>query len=277
MNVLLKSLPTKRLATVRHYVGAVKDAGGVFAKKGESEENAYFYNLQKEQLNKLKVLREKSSAKVKYEIVKPTQVLMVQQLMYESGYTREPMVNHLGLCKGLFSIPDSDKIMENIILTYNMSILAVDKETFTPIGVAINGEFSISDVQVADQGIRWLSNPDFGPIIAIRDEVDTMGSIVFSKFNTDTIFNTKFLTVKQDMAQQGLATGLLSRTIQQASALGYKGIKTVVSHNNFKKAAMDNGMKLVAEVKFDEFTYQGKKVFEGLKEHSSCAFMAMLL
>ena len=40
---------------VRHYgAGAVKDAGGAFAKKGDSEENAYFYNLQKEQLAKLK-------------------------------------------------------------------------------------------------------------------------------------------------------------------------------------------------------------------------------
>jgi len=295
MNILLKSLPnkTKTLTNVRlsHYGGfssdswitgpiiggAVSDAGGAFARKGESEENVYFYNLQREQLAKLKAAREKSDWKVKYEIVKPSQLPKVQELMYESGYPREPMVNHLGLCKGLYSIPDSDKLMENIVLTYNMSILAIDKVTLAPVGVAINGEFNISDVHVADNVIRGLTSPDFGPIIAIRDQVDTMGSVVFREFNTDTIFNTKYLTVKQEMAHQGLATGLLSRAIQQASALGYKGIKTVVSHNNFKKAAMDNGMELVAEVKFDEFTYRGKKVFEGLKEHHSCAFMAKQL
>ena len=104
-----------------------------------------------------------------------------------------------------------------------------------------------------------------------------MGAAVFEKFNTDTIFNTKFLMVKPEMSKQGLATGLLSRAIQQASALGYKGIKTVVSHSGFKKAAMDNGMELVAEVKFDDFIFKGKKVFSDMRGHSSCAFMARKL
>ena len=59
MSLLLKSvsqIPSKsQIIKVRHYgAGAVKDAGGAFAKKGDSEENAYFYNLQKEQLDKLK-------------------------------------------------------------------------------------------------------------------------------------------------------------------------------------------------------------------------------
>ena len=59
MSLLLKSvsqIPSKsQIIKVCHYgAGAVKDAGGAFAKKGDSEENAYFYNLQKEQLDKLK-------------------------------------------------------------------------------------------------------------------------------------------------------------------------------------------------------------------------------
>jgi GNAT superfamily N-acetyltransferase len=226
-------------------------------------------------------LREKSDEKVKYEILKPAQIPMVQRLMYESGYTREPMVKHLGLCKGLFSIPDSDKLMEDLIMTYNMSLLAKSRTTNIPLGVVINGEFNIKDVlntpSDLDKKIRDLSDPGFGPILAIRHELDNLGSIVFPEFNTNIIFNTKFLMVKPEMSMQGLATGLLSRAIQQASALGYKGIKTVVSHNGFKKAAMDNGMKMVAEIKFDEFSFKGKKVFSGIKDHSSCAFMAMEL
>ena len=101
------------------------------------------------------------------------------------------------------------------------------------------------------------------------------GSIFFQELNTDTIFNTKFLMVKPEMSMEGLDTGLLSRAIQQASALGYRGIKTVVSHQGFKKAAMDNGMEVVAEIKFSEFIFKGRKVFSGIQEHSSCAFMAM--
>ena len=60
MSVLLKTvfqinINRIPLMKIRHYgAGAVKDAGGAFAKKGDSEENAYFYKLQKEQLDKLK-------------------------------------------------------------------------------------------------------------------------------------------------------------------------------------------------------------------------------
>ena len=51
---------------------------------------------------------------------------MVHMLMYESGYPREPMVKHLGLCNGLYSIPDSDDLMKDLIMTFNMSLLAKD-------------------------------------------------------------------------------------------------------------------------------------------------------
>ena len=213
-------------------------------------------------------------------MVKPAQIPMVQMLMYDSGYPREPMVKHLGLCKGLYSIPDADRIMENLILTNNMSILAIDKSLNIPLGVAINGEFSLKDVQEDNldlKKIRDLTYPDFGPVFTIRSQVDSLGKSIFQEYECDTIFMTKFLMVKPEMSMQGLATGLLSRAVQQASALGYKGIMTVVSHNGFKKAAMDNGMKVVGEIKFDEFIYKGEKVFAGIQDHSSCAFMAMKL
>ena len=214
-------------------------------------------------------------------MVKPAQIPMVQMLMYDSGYPREPMVKHLGLCKGLYSIPDSDRIMEDLILTNNMSILAIDKRFNNPIGVAINGEFSLKAVQEEnldlDQKIGDLTYPDYGPVFAMRSHVDYLGKSIFQEYECDTIFMTKFLMVKPEMSMQGLATGLLSRAVQQASALGYKGIMTVVSHNGFKKAAMDNGMKVVGEIKFDEFIYKGEKVFAGIQDHSSCAFMAMKL
>ena len=280
----VSSLSNKsHLMKVRHYgAGAVKDEGGAFARKGGAEENAYFYNLQKEQLEKIKGLRKRADEKVKYEILKPSQIQMVHRMMYESGYPREPMVKHLGLCNGLFSIPDSDKLMEDLIMTYNMSLLAKDRTKNIPLGVVINGEFNRGDISPhLDDYLKKesaLIDPDFAPILAMRHEVDCMGgTIAFQSLNTDTIFNTKFLMVKPDVSMQGLATGLLSRAIQQASALGYKGIKTVVSHDGFKKAAIDNGMEMVAEIKFDEFIFNGKKVFADIKDHSSCSFMAMKL
>jgi len=261
--------------------GKYDDAGEMFMVRGDTKENAYFYNLQKQQLSKIKGLREKSSQIVKYQMVKPSQLPLVHKLMYESGYPREPMVQHLGLCKGTHSIPDSDKIMEDLVMTYNMSVLAMDKTRNVPLGVAVNGEFTLGDVQedvnmYMKRKSGQLLSPGYAPIIAIRQEVDTMGKEVFKQFNTDVLFQTKFLTVATEIGMQGLATTMLSRAIQQGSALGYKGIKTVVSHDGFKKAALDNGMKLICEVKFNEFTYKGEKVFAGMKQ-KSLAFFAMKL
>ena len=71
---------------------------------------------------------------------------MVHMQMYESGYPREPMVKHLGLCNGLYSIPDSDDLMEDLIMTYKSSILAKDRTNNTPLGMVINGEFTKKDV-----------------------------------------------------------------------------------------------------------------------------------
>jgi len=282
---LLRSSVGRRFVLPRFHntgvSGKYDDAGEMFMVKGDTKENAYFYNLQKQQLTKIKGLREKSSQIVKYHMVKPSQIPMVHKLMYESGYPREPMVQHLGLCKGIHSIPDSDKIMEELIMTHNMSVLAMDKTRNVPVGVAINGEFTVSDVAedfnvFMKRKVGQLLCPGYAPIVAIRQEVDTMGKEVFKEFNTDTLFQTKFLTVATEIGMQGLATAMLSRAIQQGSALGYKGIKTVVSHDGFKKAALDNGMRLVSEVKFNEFTYKGEKVFAGMKQ-KSLAFFAMKL
>jgi len=272
--------PVQTADPIPKYGGAVKSAGGAFAEKGAADENAYFYNLHKEQLQKLKDLRAKADPRVKYEIVKLSQIPEVQKLMYDFGYPREPMVTHLNLCKGVYSIPDSDRIMEDFIKTYNMSLLATykDKKQY-PLGVAINGEFSVMDTHAdIDKKIYELSNHKYAPVLAILHQVNVMGGkVVFEDFNTDSIFMVKYLTVRPEVSMEGLATGLLSRVIQQASALGYKGIKATVTHDGIKKAAMINGMEMVAEIKYDKFKYRGKTVFGGIHDHSGVAFMAMKL
>merc|ERR1719244_17286 len=184
------------------------------------------------------------------------------------------MMRNLNLNKGIYSVPDSHTIMENLINTYNMSIMAVHKSSNVPIGVAVNGEFSIKDCEEnLDVKIKELSDPNFGPILAICHQVDNLGKEVFKQFNTDTLFMVRYLAVKPEKSLELLATGLLSRVIQQASALGYKGIKAIAPHEAVKKACMENGMEMIAEIQYSEFEYHGKKVFSGITDHSSCAFM----
>ena len=48
------TVPLARSVSDNAKDGAVKDEGGSFGKKGEADENAYFYKLAQEQLGKLK-------------------------------------------------------------------------------------------------------------------------------------------------------------------------------------------------------------------------------
>jgi len=257
--------------------GSVRDAGGDVA--GGSKENSYFYRLELEQLRKIQELREKTIKNVKYEIIKPSQIPQIQKLMYESSYPREPMVKHLGLNKGLHSIPDTDKIIEDLLANYNMSIVAIDKTTNMPVGCAINGEFSMKDVRpqmTSEQleGMWNLKDESYAPVMAIRQHIDNLGgSNVFHELQTDKVFMMKFFTSVPELSKLGFATALTSRVIQLASALGYKGIKTTVSHEAAVKSCLDNGMKVMAETSFQDFTYKGRKVFQGAQ--GGVSFLAM--
>merc|ERR1712133_151161 len=203
----------------------------------------------------------KTIKNVKYEIIKPSQIPQIQKLMYESSYPREPMVKHLGLNKGLHSIPDTDKIIEDLLANYNMSIVAIDKTTNMPVGCAINGEF-------------YLKDESYAPVMAIRQHIDNLGgSNVFHELQTDKVFMMKFFTSVPELSKLGFATALTSRVIQLASALGYKGIKTTVSHEAAVKSCLDNGMKVMAETSFQDFNYKGSKVFQGAQ--GGVSFLAM--
>merc|ERR1711936_1515855 len=74
---------------------------------------------------------------ISYLIVRPHQLPEVHKLMYQSFHRDEPMTKHLGLCKGSFSIPDSDEMVEGLVLDHNLSIMAMDRETDTPLAACL--------------------------------------------------------------------------------------------------------------------------------------------
>merc|ERR1711862_823990 len=51
------------------------------------------------------------SRTVRYQILRPHQLPLVQNMMYESFHPHEPIERHLGLYKGSYSIPDADKLV----------------------------------------------------------------------------------------------------------------------------------------------------------------------
>merc|ERR1712059_40821 len=72
-----------------------------------------------------------------YRVVGMSDLEKVHGLLYASYYPDEPITKHLGLCKGINSIPDEDKIVEKILSKY-LSVMAEDSLTGEPFGVAVN-------------------------------------------------------------------------------------------------------------------------------------------
>ena len=75
----------------------------------------------------------------------------------------------------------------------------------------------------------------------------------------------------------GLATDLVQRSVQLAACLGYKGCKTEATGAYSRRAFLKCGFELVAEVKYEQFEVEEKKVFAGIKGHEGVVLMAKLI
>jgi len=87
--------------------------------------------------------------KLKYEIVRPNSLPSIHKLMYQSFWVDEPQTRHLELNKGEYTIKDGDSIVEATVNNFNLSIMASDSITGTPLGVMLNGEFHRDDLDLA--------------------------------------------------------------------------------------------------------------------------------
>merc|ERR1712002_864731 len=220
----------------------------------------------------------KNMRNISYTIVRPHQLPVVHKLMYQSFHKDEPMTNHLGLCKGSFSIPDSDEMVEGLVLNHNLSILATDRDTNTPLAVVLNGVMEENEALVPrSEVIKSCIDPGFIPIASILHEVQLRSGAIFTKFKADRLFDIKMIATAPEARGLGLATDLVHRSVELAACLGYKGCKTEATGTYSRKAFAKCGFDLVAEVKYSKFEVEEKKVFAGIKGHDGVAFMAKLL
>ena len=97
-----------------------------------------------------------------FSVLRPNQLGDVHRLMYQSFHIDEPMTSHLQLCqvrgcerdcesglyplKGHHSIPDSDAMADSLVTDHNLSLMAVDRETNSPVAVMLNGVFHRSEI-----------------------------------------------------------------------------------------------------------------------------------
>ena len=99
-----------------------------------------------------------------YSIASVEKLEAVNKLLYASYHPDEPITKHLGLYKGLNSIPDADKRVEAMIRR-NLSMFAYDKQGEL-IGVCINNGYYKHDFldlldQVRKEFPREMNNPPY--------------------------------------------------------------------------------------------------------------------
>ena len=106
-----------------------------------------------------------------YEIVRPNQLPQVHRMLYQSFHLDEPMTRHLKLhqvCKnsqcqnqsqsafipkGPFSIPDTDAMVDALVFDHNLSIMASDSDTKSPLAVMLNGIFHRDEIDMPRQEV----------------------------------------------------------------------------------------------------------------------------
>ena len=58
------------------------------------------------------IVTQDGTLRLSFAIVSPEDAEVVHRLLYATHYPTEPLIHHLGLCTGLKSIPDLDKVVE---------------------------------------------------------------------------------------------------------------------------------------------------------------------
>eukprot|EP00088_Acartia_fossae_P007569 TRINITY_DN13566_c0_g1_i5.p1 TRINITY_DN13566_c0_g1~~TRINITY_DN13566_c0_g1_i5.p1 ORF type:complete len:301 (+),score=73.09 TRINITY_DN13566_c0_g1_i5:78-905(+) len=202
---------------------------------------------------------------LRYEIVKPDKLDLAIELLYASYHPYEPLTKHLGLMKGVGSIPDMDRLVENT-LHENLSLFAID-ENDKVLAVCINGVSSKNDWHMGvDEIANKFTDPNVRPLVAIRQMTHNKGVKIFEEVGTDVLFGIKMVGIHPSLQGKGMSTDIIRRSILLAGCLGFTGLKAEASTSNAQAAFLTIGFTPVAEILYKDFEYQGQKVFAGVED-----------
>merc|ERR1719187_599117 len=190
--------------------------------------------------------------RLSFSIVGPGELETVNQLLYATYHPYEPLTNHLGLCTGINSLKDVDKMVEDK-LTKNLTLVAYD-ESGRPVGAAVNNCVWRSEPTVdLEEELQGLQDPRYGPIQGIYEEIIA-----------DKMFDIGMIGVEVSSRGQGVATNLIRRSILLAGCLGFRAIKAEATGRFARNTFATVGMQPGSSIQYSDFEYQGEKVFAGV-------------
>lgn len=205
------------------------------------------------------------SKRLSYRVVGLEDMEKVHGLLYASYYPEEPITKHLGLCKGINSIPDADKIVENI-LTKNLTLMAEDSLTGEPVGVAVNNSCSVQELEedFLKQELSEIADPRFKILRTLHHQLRLKNAYIYQELGTDKLFSMGRVGVS--IKGQGIATDLIRRSVLLAGSLGYLGIKAEPTSNFARRTFQLVGLKSTSSIEYSDFTYEGENVLAGVPD-----------
>merc|ERR1712013_846076 len=121
------------------------------------------------------------------------------------------------------------------------------------------GERQVQDVQ---QGVR-------GRRVGHPHQLRHENEHIFEEIGTNKMFSIKMIGIGEEDRGQGVATNLIRRSILLAGCLGFRAIKTEATGRFSKETIQRVGMQPAGSIKYDDFVFDGKKPFAGMKDGNS--------
>jgi len=200
-----------------------------------------------------------------YRVVGMSDLQKVHGLLYASFHPDEPITKHLGLCKGLNSIPDADRMVEEI-LTKNLAVLAEDL-TGRAVAVSVNNACYGVDVTPSQLALELgkVQDPRYKPLVAIHHQLRLKNTHIYREVGTERFFSIRMVAVDPSFRDKGIATDVIRRSVLLAGSLGYVGIKTEATGCWSRRAFQTIGLQPTSSIRYEDFVYQGEKVFDGMQ------------
>lgn len=198
-----------------------------------------------------------------YRVVGMSDLQKVHGLLYASFHPDEPITKHLGLCKGLNSIPDADRMVEEI-LTKNLAVLAEDSSG-KAVAVSVNNACYGVDLTSSQLALELgeVQDPSYKPLVAIHHQLRLMNTHIYREVGTERFFSIRMVAVDPMFRDKGIATDVIRRSVLLAGSLGYVGIKTEATGFWSRRAFQTIGLLPTSSIRYADFTYEGEKVLGG--------------
>merc|ERR1719346_356022 len=150
-------------------------------------------------------------------------------------------------------------------LEKNLTLIAYDRGTGRPVGAAVNNSCHKDELSLSlQQELKDVGDASYHPIQAIHHQLRHENEHIFEEIGTNKMFSIKMIGIGEEDRGQGVATNLIRRSILLAGCLGFRAIKAEATGSFGMKTFATVGMQPASAIRYADFEYQGRKVFEGI-------------